>query len=714
MASPFPSARNAAINSNGASSRLTSRSTCTPGKNVIAASVWNYGDDAPYALMSVNTGFILQGDDRPAEVVNTDKSWRVLADASYTARPVERAKLHSFFAVGPGENIDGAKYPWNWTTPQFDDSHWAEVKVLGQGTPERIGTDLSWWLAPRNIPMMEEIPQRLARVRRSENAQVPENFVAGQSPITIAPHTKATILFDQNFETNAFPHLVVSQGRSAKIVLTYAEALFDDKGAKGPRDEIEGRHIAGVEDEFISGGGAKQDFSTLNFRTYRFLQADIETSDEPLQIDDLYGVATGYPFKEMGSFSSSDPSLSKIWEVGWRTARLCAGETYYDCPYYEQLQYVGDTRIQALISLYVGGDDRLVRNAIELFDRSRLPIGLTQSRYPSESPQIIPTFSLFWVQMVHDYWMHRRDDAFVRQNFLGIQNVLTWYEQHVDHQTGLLGPLPYWCFVDWTADWPRSTDDRPGGAPKGIQEGGSAIVTLHFAWTLDNAAELMESYDQPELAKHYRDLSSRLKRATIEKCWDSTRNVLADTPAKTAFSQHANALAVLSGAIEGPDAKDLIQRVADDASLTPCTLYFRFYLLRALKRAGLGDEYLARLGPWRDMLTRGLTTFAEKPDPTRSDCHAWSASPCYEFLATVCGVEPAAAGFARVQIQPHLGELTSAEANIPHPAGMIHVSYKRSGDALQADVTLPENVTGEIIWRGNTHPLHGGEQHVEL
>ena len=32
------------------------------------------------------------------------------------------------------------------------------------------------------------------------------------------------------------------------------------------------------------------------------------------------------------------------------TARRCAGETYFDCPYYEQLQYVGDTRIQALVA----------------------------------------------------------------------------------------------------------------------------------------------------------------------------------------------------------------------------------------------------------------------------------------------------------------------------------------------------------------------------
>ena len=53
-----------------------------------------------------------------------------------------------------------------------------------------------------------------------------------------------------------------------------------------------------------------------------------------------------------------------------------------DTPYWEQLQYIGDTRIQALISYAVAGDDRLARQALEAFHNSLMPDGLTQSRYP--------------------------------------------------------------------------------------------------------------------------------------------------------------------------------------------------------------------------------------------------------------------------------------------------------------------------------------------
>ena len=79
---------------------------------------------------------------------------------------------------------------------------------------------------------------------------------------------------------------------------------------------------------------------------------------------------TAYPFEERARFPSPDPDLAKIWEVSRRTARFDAHETYMDTPYYEQLQYLGDTRIQALISYAVAGDDRLARQAIEAFDHS--------------------------------------------------------------------------------------------------------------------------------------------------------------------------------------------------------------------------------------------------------------------------------------------------------------------------------------------------------
>jgi hypothetical protein len=684
------------------------------GRNTLAARVIGYGEFEPYGVMTLRTGLLVQGDTEAEQVVDTNASWKVIRDEGDSPVPIDQAHIPGYFAVGPGDRIDAALHPWGWKVIAFDDHAWKPAKALDRGIPWGVGTDVGAWLVPRTIPLPEETPQRLQAVRRSSGVTPAPGFLGGTAPFTVAPHTHAVVLFDQGFETSAYPQLKVDGGRGSHIALGYAEGLMDAKGEKGNRDEIEGRELRGITDEFLPDGGEDRHFAPVDFRTFRYVQLDIQTADEPLIVRDLWGVFTGYPFQRAATFASDDPLLGRMWDVGWRTARLCAFETYVDCPYYEQLQYVGDTRIQALISMNLTGDDRLVRNAIDLLDQSRIADGLTQSRYPSVMPQVINTFSLFWIEMVHDYWMHRADDRFVQARLPGIESVLGWFERRLDPKTGLLGPLDYWSYADWAPQWGWDGARGIGGEPAGARSGGSAIITLQLAGTLDHAAELCRAYGRSDLAERYERLAAGIKEAVTRLCWDPQKRMYADSPERTMFSQHANTFAVLCGAIKGDAARDLMQRVAHDDSLIAASTYFRFYLLRAMKAAGLGDDYLEMMGPWKTMLDRGLTTFAEQPDPTRSDCHAWSASPIYEFLATVCGIEPASAGFASVRIEPHLGRLGHVKGALPHPAGLIEVELTRNADRLTAIVTLPAGLAGKLIWHGQSVPLHPGRQMLQF
>ena len=171
----------------------------------------------------------------------------------------------------------------------------------------------------------------------------------------------------------------------------------------------------------------------------------------------------------------------------------------------------------------------------------------------------------------------------------------------------------------------------------------------------------------------------------------------------------------LAGVTEGAEAKDLIERVsADNGALVQCSIYFRHYLHSAMNKARAGDRYLDMLGAWRTMLDRGLTTWAETADPTRSDCHAWGASPNYELFRTVLGIDSAAPGFARVVIRPFLGKLTHVSGAIPHPKGEIAVTLTLTNGKLEAGVTLPAGVEGQFEWHGQTRSLHSGENHVTI
>jgi len=686
-----------------------------PGKNLLASVVWNFGDMIPAAQITRKTAFLIQGDSEIEKSINSDASWKVTKNEAYTALPPDNSVLQTYIVVGPGDQVNGELYPWNWQDASFDDSNWLPAKELGKARAKGLGTNADWDLVPRDIPMMEETVQRFSSIRRQEGTNASSNFILGKESLTIPANSKVILLLDQGVETVAYPEIKVSGSKGSEIELIYAEALFDPQGNKGNRNEIEGKTIKGLTDVFLVGTADIQTFRPLWFRTFRYVQVTVKTGNNPLIVKNIQSVFTAYPFKETATFACSDPELSKIWEVGWRTLRLCSNETHYDCPYYEQLQYVGDTRIQCLVSAYVSGDGRLTRQAITAYDRSRIYEGLTQSRYPSSDMQVIPPFSLYWTNMVHDYWLLNSDTAFIKPLLFGIESVFNWYEQRIDPKTGMLGYTPYWNFVDWPNEWPWDNAVNSGGVPKGGADGGSSILTLQLAYALNEAAELFTYFGKNFQAEHYKILSDKISLATVNHCWDSTRKLLADTPDKKEFSQHANIMAIMANAKLPIDSKELIERVAQDKTLIQATFYYRFYLMRAMEKEGLGDQYIEMLEPWRNMLKIGLTTFAEKPEPTRSDCHAWSSSPNYELLATVCGIESAEAGFKAVRIEPHLGNLQWVEGSMPHPKGIIKVKFSMSkAGGIEGEIILPTGLKGIFVVENKTIDLKEGINKVSM
>jgi hypothetical protein len=229
---------------------------------------------------------------------------------------------------------------------------------------------------------------------------------------------------------------------------------------------------------------------------------------------------------------------------------------------------------------------------------------------------------------------------------------------------------------------------------------------MQFAYAAQRAAELFRFYGQTDKAEYYSLIALNLTKAVYEKCWDESRGYLADSPDKKDFSMHAQIFAVLTNTIPENKQKEFVQRFMNDKKLIQPTMYFRFYLTQALKKTGLADHYLETLDLWKDMLQKGLTTFAENPDPARSDCHAWSASPDYDFLATVAGIRPGSPGFKTVLIEPALGKLTFIKGQMPHPTGTISFDLKRRGaDGISGEIILPDGLTGIFKWNGKSISL---------
>lgn len=674
------------------------------GKNIVAALVWNEAQYRPEAQITVRTAFILQGSSAKEEILNTNDSWKCIRDKGYLPVP------GYFFAASKGQLVDMSQViKGDWTAVNYDDNAWPAAAKLFDGKLKGMSDGLAWQLVPSSLPQMELSHQRIPKLRVAVGMKVPAAFPATKVPLTVPANSIVTLLLDQTFLTNAYVTLDFSKGKGAGISLGYAETLYDNDNKelrKSNRNDVEGKKFVGRIDSLLADGTDRQTFTTLNYRSYRYLRVIVHTKNEPLVINDLYGTFTGYPFKPNFKFNSDNAEINQILNIGWRTARLNAWETYMDCPYYEQLQYIGDTRIQAMISYYNSGDDRLARNALNLMDRSRLAEGITMSRYPTHSTQIISTFSLWYIGMLHDYWMYRSDSDFIKNKLTGQRAILEFFSKY-QQQDGSIKDLPYWKFVDWVGDM--------GWGPNG-EDGSAAIYDVQLLLAYQWAAEMEAAIGLPYYADYYTKKAEQLKSTIKSKYWDAEKKLFADTKEKKGYSQHVNSLAILANLIDKEDIGTVGRNLLNDKSLTQCTIYFKYYLHQALTKAGLGNDYMNWLGIWRENIKMGLTTWAEDSSlqTVRSECHAWGASPNIDFFKIVLGVASDAPGFNTIKIEPHLGKMTNVSGEMPHPNGKVSVSYVLKGNKWKININLPDQTTGRLVWKDKAYELSAGINSLQI
>jgi alpha-L-rhamnosidase len=635
-----------------------------PGENVVWALVWNFGRLAPMAQHTVRLGFVLDG-----EGFATGKDWEVA--------PVEAwdfAMMHSdpepfYIDVGPGEIVDGRRMRDDrllgldeslpWRVPH-DVSHAEERGALSGGTP--------WNLVPRTIPPM------LYRLRETPpDVRDP----ARDAPLAPGREIDGKLLLDYRELLCAYPRLTVSGPAGTKVRLTYAESLWTPEGGKGNRDEVEGKAMRGYQDRLILGDGPLT-FEPLWWRTYRYLQIE---ADAPVRLHRIDAIETGYPYEIESSFEADDPWVRPIWDVSARTARRCAGETYFDCPYYEQLQYAGDTRIQALLHYYLSTDRALARNAVETLGWSLMENGLTQSRYPSRQPQVIPPFSLWWVMMLQDQMLY--DEGADRHRWSAVASTL------LDQWWAVSERNEFWNFADWVPGW------RWGVPPLG---GRSPIHSLTY--TMAILADARADYhDGPDW---YWD-----DRAKYIETFHPRDGILCMDGRDPEPSEHAEALFRICQGLANREPDPWPANALDAAGAARCTYYFSYYKhLAMFGREDSPYDYVEELGPWKEMIEQGLTTFAENPEPTRSDCHAWSAHPILGFFQIVAGVTSVAPGWTKARIAPRPGRLRRFDARIAHPRGQLRVAYEDG--RLEIDSPVP----AELVWRGEQASLEPGRTSV--
>jgi hypothetical protein len=690
------------------------------GDHVMVAQVWALGGVGPEAQMSVQPGFILAAEVPYGGLLSTGvAAWDGKRLQGYHFVPQMAAWL------GYTHQIDGMAFDWGFETGQGSDWEPALPTAPGVGKPTGWAMPRQQhWLRPAFLPDMLTAPITGSARHVSDLAVLYWENVAvhgtgdtapwtallhGGPPVTVPPNTIRRVIFDLENYYCAYPELDVSGGAGGEITLSWAEALYLDpnpnpfEAHKGQRDQIEGGYFWGLGNELTLEGGKDRRYRLLWWRCGRYVQVVIRTGAEPVTIERLALLETRYPLEMQAQVTLSDPRLNAIVPLCVRSIQVSAHEAYFDSPYYEQMMYVSDARIEALTTYMMSRDDRLPRKAIQLFDWSREHLGLVQARYPCQVRQYIPAWSLYWIGMVYDYALWRDDPAFVRAMMPGVRTTLEGIQRFANAD-GLLEAVIGWNNFDWVDEW-------EAGIPPDADWGVSGLLNWQMVYSLRLAAELETLLDEPSLAAYDEARAAQLARR-LEAFWDAARGLYADDRAHRHFSEHTQVFALLSGQLDAQRQAQVLDNLFTDPDLSRMTYHATHYLFEVCQRFGRMDGFFSRMREWFDLVEQGFVTTPERQNPTRSDCHGWSAHPLVHYFATILGIRPASLGFNTVTITPQLGSLTAAQGRLPHPRGEIVVEVRVENGVVQGSITLPDGVTGNWRANGQTIDLRPGQQEI--
>lgn len=662
------------------------------GPNAIGAEVHWFGLDAPNSeIHSGYAGFLLQG---PEEAdVDTPGKWLVETDQAIT--PDKRPYANALNFLGYLETVDARSLPHGWLAADFDDATWEPAKYVTDADVNPQWGELHpiWNLVPRDAPGLVEQPRRFARTIRDMR---PADHLFGEEPAgwTLEAGESGEIVLDAGTLTTGFLELDLAGGAGRTIEIVYGEQVQEaDPPADAPgipkkarRDELEGGAIRGYQDTLVL-DGSDWTYEPFHWRTFWFLRIAVSAGDTDFTLRDARYRFTTWPQELAASFENGRDEAPKIVGISWRTLELCSHETFEDCPYYEQLHYIFDARIEALCSMALAGETRLPKRSILLFRNSMRADGLVHCRVPSRRTHRLPYFALSWVLMVDDLWRYagETESAFVRDNLVAVDGVLAWFRQYL-RDDGLVGVLPLWNPVG-----ARRKDVRLSQA---VSEGGSAFLSGLYAMALDAAMRVHREAGLPEDADRWAPTLERVRAGLVERCWEPDRRVFAESPelAGGPVSQHAQVMPILACAGDEALRRELGGRLFDEPVVPTMEKPYAFYLSRALEQTGHFDRFDSELlVDYREMMARRLTTWQEHAEPSRSDCHAWTSWPAADYLTAVLGIKPGRPGFREILVEPS-PVYETARGRMPTPVGPVAVELSREGGRLNARVTGPAGV----------------------
>jgi alpha-L-rhamnosidase len=393
----------------------------------------------------------------------------------------------------------------------------------------------------------------------------------------------------------------------------------------------------------------------------------------------------------------------------------------------------GDLNVEIPSVSYSTNNSAYLKGALQLLGSYQLTSGfvtgdlppqdsLSPSKPSGSTGSYSASYSTYWVLDLADYYLYSGDTAFVSQELPIVKGELAWNATQLD-SNGLLVTNS-----SDNADWDFYDPGKNGEV--------TAYNLLYYKALLSGATLATAAGDSADAATYTSDAAA-LKTAINAHLFNSGTGLyyLSNTDTTT-VAQDANSLAVLYGVAPASDDATILAALKTDLWTTPygpepftgstysnvISPYASGYEVDARLAAGdTADAESLLTTEWGDMVNAGSDqtgTMWENISPasglvgfgaSSSLAHGWSTTPVSALSGYVLGVQPATGGYATWTVQPHPGNLSWAEGNVPTPHGNIAVDWAgESGASLfNMQVTAPSGTTGTIAvpTYGATNPI---------
>ncbi len=630
-----------------------------PGSNLIAVLVYQPGYSHfayVHRAMAGLLGWLCIDEEI---VIQTDSSWRVSRDQSYSPA-VPRVSIY-----GSGVEDKDLRKDDPWQLPGFNDQEWSAARVVGPST------GYPWTsLEARGIPLLIEarLPATLiaARVSSASNAPVytAEHVTGFEFHEALAqgwssavghrlPSTNMTIddkavwlqldqasgetsywVFDLGRDYLCRAHVSVRGASGGETLLvSYLETLKENEPLfSDPSTYCRMRPT----DRFTLRAGEQQ-VDPFTFRGGRYLLFAVHGSTQAqVQFSCL---SASYPLHQSRHLTAVDPVLQDVIELCETTFHACLHDGFVDSVWRESSQWVGDALPQALIMQSMSDDVQPLRQAVRMAGQGAYSDGVLPGVAPGEvHAYTVVDYNFSWVELLSLYLEITSDVAFVQEHWPVLVDMLARFDQDIAQDKLIRSQPGRRLFLDW--------------APVSRQEP-NAIYNLRYLLALSKAGDMAEQLGLPEAAAGWRRQADNLGSAIRRVFWRNGRWV--DDPAGTTHSQLAAALAALTGLSTGEELPALLDRLVsrsldlDDApqpgEIVLASPFMHHYLFEALRLHGRHADVVKiirrRWGRWT---AAGWPTAWENWNvdfPDGSLCHAFSAHPRYHLWQIARTVEGA-------------------------------------------------------------------------